>query len=140
VPLILRGPGVPRGERREAQCYLRDLFPTACDSAGLATPPAVQGRSLLPALRDPRATVHPFVVGYFTDTQRAIREGSWKLVLYPRADRMQLFDLARDPDEIVDLSAQAEHAARRAELHGKLVAWLEENGDPAIESVRRLAR
>ena len=135
VPLIFRGPGVPQGERREAQCYLRDLFPTACDFAGIPTPDTVQSRSLLPALRDAQKQVHPFVVGYFTDTQRAIREGPWKLVLYPQVKRTQLFDLAHDPDEMTDLSAQPEHAGRVTDLHGKLVAWLKENADPNVDAV-----
>ena len=46
VPLIFRGPGIPRGSRSEAQCYLRDLYPTVCDLAGIPVPPTVQGRSL----------------------------------------------------------------------------------------------
>ncbi len=33
VPLLVRGPGIPRGAKRDAGCYLRDLFPTACELA-----------------------------------------------------------------------------------------------------------
>lgn len=135
VPLIFSGPGVPVGERREAQCYLRDLFPTACDLAGIQTPETVQSRSLVPVLRDGRQRLHPFVVSYFTDAQRAIREEQWKLVLYPRAQRTQLFDLLADRDELNDLSAQPEHAERMAGLRGKLLGWLKENGDPNFDAV-----
>src|SRR5690606_1131724 len=61
VPLILHGPGVPRGKRFAAQCYLRDLFPTACDLAGVAVPDTVQGKSLVPVLRGEAKEVYPFV-------------------------------------------------------------------------------
>lgn len=50
VPLIIRGPAVVRGRRTDAQCYLRDLFPTACDVAGIPVPQSVRGRTLLPVL------------------------------------------------------------------------------------------
>ncbi|MBI5775248.1 MAG: sulfatase-like hydrolase/transferase [Verrucomicrobia bacterium] len=130
VPLILAGPGVPRGRRLDAQCYLRDLFPTTCEMARVAIPPTVQGRSLVPVLNGKAEEIYPFVVAYFTDTQRMIREGSWKLVFYPKLAHHQLFDLTNDPDEITDLSGAARHAARMADLKKKLETWLKENGDP----------
>jgi arylsulfatase A-like enzyme len=98
----------------------------------------VQGRSLLPVLRDAQKTVYPFVVGYYTDAQRAIREGTWKLILYPKAGRTQLFDLANDPDEMHDLSAQPKQASRLADLRTILLRWLKENGDPNVETVAAL--
>ncbi|KPL09411.1 hypothetical protein AMJ85_06655, partial [candidate division BRC1 bacterium SM23_51] len=36
VPLIISGPGLPEGEKRDALCYLLDVFPTLCDLVGLA--------------------------------------------------------------------------------------------------------
>jgi arylsulfatase A-like enzyme len=133
VPLILRGPGVPKGESRAAGCYLRDLYPTVCDLAGVPAPAGLDGRSFAPALRDKAAEVHPFLTGYFTDTQRMIRAGGWKYVAYPAAGREQLFDLARDPDELTDLSADAGQQARKKELREKLRAWLAEQGDPVAK-------
>jgi arylsulfatase A-like enzyme len=135
VPLIMSGPGVPQGERRQAQCYLRDLFPTACEMAGIAVPPTVQAHSLVPVLRDAHQSAHPFVVGYYTDTQRGIREGSWKLIVYPKAKRTQLFDLSADPDELSDLSSQPGQSSRVADLRTKLLQWLKENGDPNLAEV-----
>jgi arylsulfatase A-like enzyme len=130
VPLILAGPGVPKGRRLDAQCYLRDLFPTTCEMAGVAIPPTVQGKSLVPVLNRKAKDIYPFVVAYFTDTQRMIREGSWKLIFYPKFARHQLFDLADDPYEIKDLSSDVRHTARLADLKRKLETWLKENGDP----------
>ena len=92
--------------------------------AGIKIPNTVQSSSLAPVIYGRTSSIYPFVVGYFTDTQRAIREGKWKLILYPQVKRMQLFDIAKDPDELTDLSASVEHADRVADLHVKLLGWL----------------
>ncbi|NLF69460.1 MAG: sulfatase-like hydrolase/transferase [Candidatus Anammoximicrobium sp.] len=129
TPLVVCGPGIPADQRREASCYLRDLFPTVCQLTGIE-PPAVDGRSLVPVLRGQQDQVYPFIVGYFADSQRMIRRGRWKLVWYPQAEREQLFDLERDPYEIDDLSERPEQQATRAELRSQLKRWLREQGDP----------
>ena len=120
VPLIVRGPGIPQGARREAQVYLRDLFPTACQLAGIEIPPTVQGKSLVPVLTGRQKSVRPHVICYFRDKQRMIRTDRWKLIHYPHINRWQLFDLSRDPFEINDLSANAEYANVLVELRSKL--------------------
>jgi arylsulfatase A-like enzyme len=56
VPLILRAPGlVPAGRRIATQVSLVDLAPTLLDLLGIPAPAIVQGRSLVPLLRDPAA-------------------------------------------------------------------------------------
>ncbi len=129
VPFIFRGPGIPRGQRSEADCYLRDVFPTTCDIAGVPIPNTVESRSLAPFFHGDTKPVYPFVVGYFTDTQRGIREGEWKLIHYPRIGKTQLFNLRTDPDELRDLAGIPEHTATRDRLRSQLDAWLKEHGD-----------
>lgn len=131
VPLVVRGPGIPRGKSVAAPCYLRDLFPTACELAGITIPETVEGRSLAPALRG-EAPAYSQVFGCFTDTQRVIRDDRWKLIWYPQAKRQQLFDLTGDPDERVDLSGTTENQERLARMKSALLKWLKENGDPLL--------
>ena len=57
VPLSFAGPGIPRGVRSEAYCYLLDIYPTLCDLIGLPAPETVEGTSLVPAMRDPQDQV-----------------------------------------------------------------------------------
>lgn len=130
VPLVLRGPGIPKGKRCAAQVYLRDLFPTACDLAGVKVPVAVEGRSLVPLLRGERAALYPAVFGYFKDVQRMVRTERWKLIAYPQAKRQQLFDLANDPHELHDLADDPRRRAVLADLRARLAAWQKEVGDP----------
>ncbi len=132
TPLVFRGPGIPRGERRHAQCYLRDLYPTVCDMAGIRVPDTVQGRSLAPVLRGEAESVYPCVFGHFSNTQRMIRTDRWKLVHYPQIGKYQLFDLENDPHELENLAVGPCRATVFAELRSKLQAWQKEVGDPLL--------
>jgi arylsulfatase A-like enzyme len=131
VPLILAGPGIPAGKRFDAQCALRDLFPTVCQLIDLKTPNSVEGKSLVPVLTGKKPEVHDAVYGYFTDTQRMMRmPDGWKIIWYPRAERVQLFHLPTDADELDDLAAKPEHQDRLKKMLGALKSWLRERGDP----------
>lgn len=129
VPLIVRGPGVRRDQRSAVACYLRDLYPTVCNWAKLDVPPGLDGRSLVGALSGDTKQMHAEIVGYFANTQRMIRTDRYKFVRYPQANREQLFDLARDPHELHDLSASGEHAAERMTLHEQLSRALQSLGE-----------
>lgn len=129
-PFIISGPGLPKNERSAALIELRDIFPTLCDLAGIPVPVTVQAKSLVPLLRHETTHVHDFVTGAFTDTQRMLCDDRWKYILYPKADREQLFDLQNDPHELHDLSADPAHASKRDEMKSHLEAWRSENSDP----------
>jgi arylsulfatase A-like enzyme len=131
VPLVLCGPGIPAGGRSSAQCYLRDLFPTLCELAKVAPPAGLDAASLVPALNG-KPGPYEYVFGYFTDTQRMIRDDAWKFIWYPKIGREQLFHLEDDPDEMVDLIGDARHAEQAAALRAELRKWLAKHGDPII--------
>lgn len=130
VPLIFHGPGIPRGKRFDAQVYLRDLYPTVCELAGVDVPDVVQGKSLTPILDGRTGSVREYVFCYFRQFQRMVRTGHWKLIHYPQIERFQMFDLAADPFELRDLSSASQHARTFADLHAKLVAAQQAAGDP----------
>ncbi|MCY4190710.1 MAG: hypothetical protein OXD42_05185, partial [Rhodospirillaceae bacterium] len=52
-----------------------------------------------------------------------VRTEEWKYIIW-EGFRPQLFDLASDADELVDLGESEEHAAIRAELHERIFTWL----------------
>jgi arylsulfatase A-like enzyme len=52
IPLIVRGPGVPKGRKLEHLVLNNDLAPTFADLAGVEVPAFVDGRSLVPLLAD----------------------------------------------------------------------------------------
>ncbi len=51
---------------------------------------------------------------------------------YIHRPRHELYDLQKDPQELVNLAGRPEHAARLAELQAKLRAWQEKTKDPWV--------
>lgn len=107
---------------------IMDLAPTLLEMAGLTHPaPSYQGRTIvpmrgktmLPFLHGGAATIHAsdHIHGWETCGRAAVRHGDWKIVFIPRPkgpEKWQLYNLARDPGEIHDLSAQ--HPQRLAAM------------------------
>jgi arylsulfatase A-like enzyme len=129
-PLLFAGPGVPKG-RSGALAYLFDLPPTLCDYAGLPTPKAWEGRSLLPVMKGEKQAVRDTLFAAYRDVQRMVRDERWKLIWYPKVGRFQLFDLMHDPDEMHDLSNQPEYADRLATMKKLLAKQQSHWADPA---------
>ena len=130
VPLIFAGPGIPQGES-DALVYLLDIFPTLCEAAGAPIPPDLDGQSLWPILQGRASSVRSSLMLAYRDVQRAVRDQRWKLIRYPQVNVTQLFDLASDPDERVNLADRPEHAARVAALTQELRRWQQTLGDGA---------
>jgi arylsulfatase A-like enzyme len=134
VPFLMRGPGVPAGERRDAFVYLLDLFPTVCEMTGVAAPDTVEGRSLVPVLKDKSGRVRETVFAAYRGLQRMVRDERFKLITYSvkGEKRTQLFDLVEDPLEMKDLSADPAYAKQRASLDARLREWQKQTGDPQV--------
>jgi arylsulfatase A-like enzyme len=62
--------------------------------------------------------------------QRAFVTPDWKLIDYPQVGRFQLFDVARDADEIDDRSNDPAQAERLANLKAGLTAAQQAADDP----------
>ena len=66
VPLIIRTPDMKQeGEAASSPVELLDLFPTIVELAGLPQPAFLQGKSLAPAIDDPRAKIRDFARSQF---------------------------------------------------------------------------
>ena len=116
VPLIFAGPEVPAGQRRDALCYLTDVYATLGELTGVKPPEGCEGRSLAAVIAGKEKSVRGHILTGYRDVQRAITDARWKLIRYPQVNVMQLFDLQSDPNEMADLSAKPEHADRVKEL------------------------
>ena len=138
VPLVVRGPGIPRGRTTDALCFLSDLAPTLCRLAGVEPPEGHEGLDLGPVLRgEPGAKGRNLLFGAYRDFQRSVRDARWKRIEYPKVDRVQLFDLKNDPDELRDLSADPAHASTLRGLGERLRRQQEELADPLKSGTER---
>lgn len=131
APLILAGPGVPAGENVMALTYLSDLYATLLSAAGVEHGSDPQfSRNLIPlCTAAEKDAVRESLFLSLGKTQRAITDGRWKLIRYPNVDHTQLFDLASDPHEMVNLVKRSENAARIAALTECLEQWQSAAGD-----------
>lgn len=132
VPLVISGPGIPRGAQTETLCYLSDIYPTLCQFTGFEKPGSVEGKSLVPALQNNQAKIHDSVFLAYTKIHRGVRRNdNWKLIKYNvhGEQRTQLFNLNDDPDELKNLADQSEFRSQQAELTDLLFNYMTELGD-----------
>ena len=105
VPLLVAGPGIPKGKQIDAPVYLQDIMPTSLELAGASVPAHVRFKSLLPLVRGDERTAHyDAIYGAYMKLQRMIRVGDMKLIWYPQPNVFLLFDLAKDPHEMHNLA------------------------------------
>ncbi|HLF93577.1 MAG TPA: sulfatase-like hydrolase/transferase [Planctomycetota bacterium] len=132
VPLVMRGPGIPKGKRSEAMCYLLDVMPTVLEKAGIARPEGLDGRSLVPVIAGGKAKHRESLLFAYRTFQRAVQDERWKLIEYDVAGKRttQLFDLAEDPEETRSLAGEPAQAAIVDRLRAELARLQKEWGDP----------
>lgn len=133
IPLLVSGPGLPRGRECERIVSNLDVAPTLLELAELTRPDALHGASLLPLLQktpDPwRRSAMIQHYGLHTPVlQRAWREERWKLVLQEDGFR-ELYDLAADPCEMVNLAGHPEQDDRIRGMVAALTKEMQRIGD-----------
>jgi choline-sulfatase len=128
VPLMVVGPGVPSEKKIDAPVYLQDIMPTTLQLAGAKKPDHVQFTSLLPMIEG-QASPYKAIYGAYLDKQRSVRTDRHKLILYPAAKVYRLYDVASDPLERDDLSAEAGQQGTIKQLFGDLQTLQKEFND-----------
>ena len=132
VPLIAYAPSMlPGGVTVDARVRNLDLAPTFLEVAGIAPPPQFEGKSFLSAAqstRDSSEWLQDFVYEYYwewnfphTPTTFAIVRDNFKFIQYHGVwDIEELYDLERDPDEMVNLAYDERYADKKATLQDAL--------------------
>jgi arylsulfatase A-like enzyme len=127
VPFVVRYPKALKqpGRRSQEMVINIDLAPTILQVAGIDIPGHMQGKSLLPILKDEHEELRSaWVYKYSEDfpypvpAQTALRTQRYKLIDYERGKDDELFDLQVDPKEqnnLIDDMSMAEVYARMQE-------------------------
>jgi N-acetylglucosamine-6-sulfatase len=126
VPLVMRGPGVPRGARRRQLVTNADLAPTILAAAGATATKTQDGRSLFGLLRDRgrewgRELLVEGPSGFTAVAFAALRNQRFTYVEYENGAR-ELYDLQRDPDQLESLHDDSAYARVQARLAERLAA------------------
>jgi N-acetylglucosamine-6-sulfatase len=143
LPLLVRYPKLVKGGSRPSPMALTiDLAPTLLDLAGVASPPPMDGRSLVPVLRgDTPAWRTSFLVEYNSDTvfprvlrmgYDAVRTERYKYIRYRELAGMdELYDLEADPFELDNVISSAAHRTARESTARDLDTLLHTSAAPA---------
>ncbi|WP_349426062.1 sulfatase-like hydrolase/transferase [Microbacterium sp. LWS13-1.2] len=137
IPFIIRPPkgrGFDPGQIRDDLVCQADILPTLLGAAGAVAPDDCDGRDLLADTErlelvgassgfEPSASIQYL----------ALVTGQWKYIWYPEGAQQQLFDLAADPDELMDLALGEEHADRISDLRSRLLARVRSEAAHLIE-------
>ncbi|HVS63765.1 MAG TPA: sulfatase [Thermoanaerobaculia bacterium] len=151
IPLLIHAPGGPQGIF-ERPVESVDLAPTLVELLGLETPEGhrFEGDSMMPILRGEADEGTPSFAfasnrarsqnhsdrGYELrnrDFMHSVRDRRWKLIRYPGVERdyLELYDLAEDPGERLELGAR--HPAVRDALLATLEAWQLQGDEPELD-------
>ncbi len=125
IPLLVVAPGVTRpGTRTQAMVETVDVFPTLCELAGLPPPRDVpqpmDGKSMVPVLREPTAAFRTHIYHVFPRNRgakgealgRAIRTPRYRFVEWKQPGASgdtadwELYDYEVDPGETRNLAAE----------------------------------
>lgn len=140
VPAIVKLPGnMPNaGSRSNELIHVMDLMPTFLSVGGTEYPEVyegesivpLQGKTFLPLLRGKSPTgADPRELGWSAYGMDAYRQGNLKVVRLPEPfgnGEWQLYDLAKDPGEINDLSS--DFPERTAALASAWQSYADSNG------------
>ncbi len=147
VPFIWSDPAGPRGLVRQALASTVDLAPTIIERAGLKPYWGIQGKSLLPAIRD-GAQVHDRLLVEFQDSGprfgfaepaivRTLVTDTHRISLYKGEAWGELYDLVNDPNETCNLWDDPSQTVTRAHLTERLAQAMMDAVDQSPRAVRR---
>jgi arylsulfatase A-like enzyme len=145
TPLLVRWPGVvaPGSVNRDLVMNL-DYAQTLLDIGGVAAPASMQGRSLVPLLRgstpaDWRDAIYYQYFEYpgwhMVQRQYGVRTHEYKLIHFYELDEWELFDLARDPNELNSVYNEPAYATTVTALKQRLTELRREFDVPADDPV-----
>jgi arylsulfatase A-like enzyme len=118
VPLIIRGPGIPAGQRRSQFVVNADLAPTIAKVTGAQPGRVMDGRSLIPFAQDKLLQSGRDIL-LETPTYSAVRSPNWLYAEYTTGEK-ELYNLARDRYELDSQQANPAFDPMEANLAARL--------------------
>lgn len=116
VPMIISVPGMTKGDSRcQRTTSLLDIYPTLVDLCGLKENTRLEGHSLVPLLRDPKASwEHPAITTHGRNNH-AVRSEQWRYIRY-RDGTEELYNHEQDPMEWKNLAQDEKVASIKSSL------------------------
>lgn len=153
APLIIAAPGF-KPSKTSSQTEHIDIFPTLCDLAGVNIPATLDGKSLVPLMKNPAATVKEYSVSQYprsnatAENERlgyadanamgySIRTKQYRYTIWmnngfrsnkPFDNKLiigtELYDYKKDPLEKVNVANDRKYAAITKQMDAKMMVFL----------------
>jgi N-acetylglucosamine-6-sulfatase len=134
IPVVIRGPGVPRGRVIRGQVSNVDLAPTLIDIANATAGRTMDGLSLVPTMRDrdrrpdralvieaPRPLFEADIpVNAWDRPYLGVRTDRYTYVVWTETGETELYDLRQDPYQLENAAGDPAYASIEARLATKL--------------------
>ena len=125
VPFVVRYPKLIEPGIRNGFSSHADLLPTLVSITGGTVPSNVEGKDLVPMLKDASKSVNDFAIVECTLATSIITKW-WKIGFHHFNGDGDLYDLNDDPNELKNLFDNSRYADVRRMLAAKLVKWRRE--------------
>ena len=133
MPLIVKWPGVTKPDSRSVQMVQNlDYAQTFLEMAGAEIPSNMQGRSLVPILKNGKADdwrksiyyhYYEYPSVHMIPRHYGIRTERYKLIhFYQFGNEWEMYDLKEDPDELTNIYGNADKKSLQKDLKEQLVA------------------
>lgn len=109
VPMIIVGPGIPQGKVCTQPAQLLDIYPTLLDLTGMEADPLLEGNSLVPLLKDPKADWPHMARTSFGPGNYAIISEQYRFIQYNDGSE-EFYNHNKDPHEWDNVIALPEYA------------------------------
>ncbi len=134
VPLVMRGPGIPKGQSIDRQVGNIDFAPTLVDIANATAGRTMDGISLVPAIQDPKRlpkraieleALRPLFVGDipvngWDRPYTGVRTERYTYVVWTDTGEIEFYDRKTDPYQLENRADDATYAAVMQRLAAKL--------------------
>ncbi len=105
--LIIRAPGFQQNAKTDGIVELIDIYPTLCELVGIEPPKHLEGKSMVPLLREPGQSGKPAAFTQWRDGL-VVTTRDFTYTEYDNQERM-LFDRRKDPEENVNVAEAREY-------------------------------
>lgn len=132
VPFIVSDPGGQLGAKHGLEVShvteLRDIMPSLLHAAGVDIPETVDGTSLVPLCRGEQPDWRSHIHGehaYGKLSHHYVTDGREKYIWYSQTGEEQYFDLAKDPNELVNQITNVDYSHHIQMWRDRLISELE---------------
>ena len=152
APLLISAPWISPSVSNSPSEFV-DIFPTLCELAGLPIPDHLDGKSLVPAMKDPKVMIKEFAVSQYprtnfkVETERlgysdgefmgySLRTEQYRYTLWMKDNfrstkpfekelvvASELYDYKTDPLETLNVAGDPEYASTRIEMDKKMMEF-----------------